>query len=249
MEKMQLNAEIRETVGKKASKTTRSAGFIPAVVYKEGKETANLKINAKELFGILKTKAGANVLVSLKISGAKEKAKERVVLIKEIQHHPIKDQILHVDFQEISLTEKMTFDVPLMTKGEAEGVVKDGGVLERILWELKIECLPTAIPERIEVDVTALKIGDAVLVKDIVVPPDVKILNAPDQTAITVKMPHVEAPKEEAVLEVTEPELIREKKEKEAEEGEEEAAPADKAKEEKKEAKPKEEKKEKEEKK
>jgi len=244
METMQLNAEIREDAGKKATKSARNAGLVPAVVYKEGKDTVSLKINEKELRGILKTKAGANVLVNLKIGGAKEKAKERVVLIKEIQHHPIKDQILHVDFQEISLTEKMIFDVPLITKGEAEGVVKDGGVLERVMWELKIECLPTAIPEKIEIDVTALKIGDAVLVKDIAVSPDVKVLNPPDQTAITVKMPHVEAPKEEGVEEVAEPELIREKKEKEELEGEEEAAPAaEKTKEEKKEAKPKEEKK------
>lgn len=235
MEKIQLNAEIREEAGKKSTKKVRRDGFVPAIVYKEGQETVNLKINEREILKALKTKAGANVLVNLKIAaGAKDKGKDRTVLIKEIQHHPIKDQILHVDFQEISLTEKMTFDVPLATKGEAEGVVKDGGVLEHILWELKVECLPTDIPAKIEVDVTALKIGDAILVKDIVPPAGVKILNVPEQTAITVKMPHVEAPKEEAVEEVTEPELIREKKEKEEAEGEEEASAGEEKKEEKK---------------
>lgn len=239
MKTIQLNAEIREGIGKKAARGIRSAGLIPAVVYKEGKETAHLKINQKEFLIALKTKAGANVLVNLKIGGvSKEKAKEQTVLIKEIQRHPIKEGILHVDFHEVSLTEKMIFDVPLVTKGEAEGVVKDEGVLEHVIWELKVECLPTAIPEKIEVDVTALKIGDSILVKDLTPPPDVKILNAPDQTVITVKMPHVEAPKEEGVEETVEPELIREKKEKEEAEGEEEAAG-----EEKKETKPKEEKK------
>lgn len=226
MEKIQLKAEVREAVGKKPSKTIRNEGFVPAVVYKEGKETVSLKINEKELLRALNTKAGTNVLIGLKI-GAGDKTKDRTVLIKEVQHHPIKDRILHVDFKEISLTDKLTIDVPIVTKGEAEGVVKEEGVLEHVLWEVKVECLPTDIPEKIEIDVTSLKIGDSILMKDVQAPPGVKILNSPDQTVVTVKMPHVEKPVEEAVEGVTEPELIREKKEKEEAEGEEagEAAP------------------------
>lgn len=238
MEKIQLKAEIREDAGKKPTKKIRNEGLVPAVVYKEGKETVSLKINEKELVHVLKTKAGANVLIGLKIGG--DKSKDRTVLIKEVQRHPIKEQILHVDFQEISLTEKLTIDVPLVTKGEAEGVVKEEGVLEHVLWEVKVECLPADIPGKIEIDVTSLKIGDAILVKDIQPPAGVKILNAPDQTVVTVKMPHVEKPAEEVAAEAVEPELIREKKEKEEAEGEEGegAAPA-----EDKEAKKKEEKK------
>ena len=238
MEKIQLKAEAREEAGKKPTKKIRNEGFVPAVVYKEGKETVSLKINEKELAYVLKSKAGANVLIGLKIDG--DKSKERTVLIKEVQRHPIKSQILHVDFQEISLTDKLTIDVPLVTKGEAEGVVKEEGVLEHVLWEIKVECLPADIPSKIEVNVTSLKIGDSILVKDIQVPAGVKILNAPDQTVISVKMPHVEKPAEEVAEAVTEPELIREKKEKEEAEGEEgeKAAPEDK-----KEAKGKEEKK------
>jgi large subunit ribosomal protein L25 len=121
-------------------------------------------------------------------------------------------------------------------KGEAEGVVKEEGVLEHVLWEVKVECLPTDIPEKIEVDVTSLKIGDSILIKDIQAPAGVKILNPPDQTVVTVKLPHVEKPVEEVVEGVTEPELIREKKEKEEAEGEEagEAAPGEKKEEKKK---------------
>lgn len=238
MEKIQLKAEIREESGKKPNKKTRAEGFVPAVVYKEGTETVSLKINEKELAHALKTKAGANVLITLKISG--DKSKDRTVLIKDVQHHPIKEQILHVDFHEISLTEKLTIDVPIGTKGEAEGVVKEEGVLEHILWELKVECLPADIPAKIEVDVTKLKMGDSILVKDIQAPAGVKILNSPDQTIVTVKMPQAEKPAEEAVEEVTEPELIREKKEKEEAEGEEGEAADHEG---KKEAKPKEEKK------
>jgi large subunit ribosomal protein L25 len=150
------------------------------------------------------------------------------VIIKEIQHHPIRDQILHVDFQEISLTEKLTVEVPIATKGEAEGVVKEEGVLEHVLWEVKVECLPTDIPEKIELEVTNMKIGDSVLVKDLQVPPGVKILDDAEQTVISVTPPYVEKPAEEvAAEEITEPELIREKKEKEEEEtAAEGAAPA-----------------------
>lgn len=219
MEKIQLKAEIREEAGKKPAKKIRNEGFVPAVVYKEGEETVSLKINEKELAYVLRTKAGANVLIGLKIGG--DKSKERIVLIKEVQRHPIKEQILHVDLQEISLTDKLTVDVPLVTKGDAEGVVKEEGVLEHVLWEIKVECLPVDIPGKIEVDVTSLKIGDSILVKDILMPAGVKILNAPDQTVVTVKMPHVEKPAEEVAEAVTEPELIREKKEKEEAEGEE----------------------------
>ncbi|MDP3790081.1 MAG: 50S ribosomal protein L25, partial [Candidatus Omnitrophota bacterium] len=168
MEKIQLKAEVREEAGKKPTKKIRNEGFVPGVVYKEGKETVSLKINEKELAQLLKAKAGANVLIGLKIDG--DKSKERTVLIKEVQRHPIKTQILHVDFQEISLTDKLTIDVPLVTKGEAEGVVKEEGVMEHVLWEVKVECLPTDIPGKIEVDVTALKIGDSILVKDIKAP-------------------------------------------------------------------------------
>jgi large subunit ribosomal protein L25 len=219
MEKIQLKAEIREAIGKKPSKKIRNEGFVPAVVYKAGKETISLKINEKELAYALKTKAGANVLIGLTIGG--DKAKERTVLIKEVQHHPIKEAIVHVDFQEILLTEKLIIDVPIVTKGQAEGVVKEEGVLERVLWELKIECLPADIPGKIEVEVTNLKIGDSILVKDIKAPAGVRILNAPDQTVVTVKMPYVEKPAEEGAEAAIEPELIREKKEKEEAEGEE----------------------------
>ncbi|MDD5680643.1 MAG: 50S ribosomal protein L25 [Candidatus Omnitrophica bacterium] len=227
MEKIQLKAEVRDAVGKKPSKKVRNEGFVPAVVYKEGKETVSLKINEKELLKALNTKAGTNVLIGLKVDAGEGKSKDRTVLVKEVQHHPIKDRIIHVDFQEISLTEKLTIDVPLVTKGEAEGVVKEEGVLEHVLWEVKVECLPADIPEKIEIDVTSLKIGDSILMKDVQAPAGVKILNPPDQTVVTVKLPHVEKPVEEGVEEVVEPELIREKKEKEEAEGEEagEAAP------------------------
>ena len=221
METVELKAKVRENVGKKYSKKLRHENLIPGVVYKEGEKTVHLKLSEKDLVHALRTKAGENVLISLKVEdGPKAKGKERVVVVKEMQHHPIKEQILHVDFQEISLTEKLTIDVPIALKGEAEGVVKEEGVLEHIIWEVKVECLPTDIPEKIEVEVSAMKIGDKVLVKDLVVPPGVTILDDSEQAVIAVELPHVEKPKEEGEEEALEPELIREKKE--LEEGEEE---------------------------
>jgi large subunit ribosomal protein L25 len=235
MERVPLNAQTREETGKKSTKALRKENLVPAVVYKEGKKTVHLRINERDLYNALHTKAGENALINLKVEDkAKGKDKDRVVIIKEIQQHPIRAQVLHVDFQEISLTEELEVDVPIAVKGEAEGVVKDEGVLEHVMWEVKVACLPTDIPEKIEIDVTQMKIGDSVLIKDLEVPPGVKILADAEQTVISVVPQHVEevapAPEEE----ITEPELIREKKEEEeVEEGAEEAAPK-----EKKEAKP-----------
>jgi len=220
MEKVILKSEERAFAGKKIAKDLRKRGLVPAVVYKSGKEALNLQLTVDDLNDAIHTKAGENVIITLNISG-KSKVKDKTVVIKEIQREPIKDGILHVDFNEISLTEVLKVNVPLISHGEPEGVKKDGGILEHIMWELQIECLPAAIPEKIEVDVLGLKIGDAIFVKDIVPPEGVKVLNDPELIVMIVKPPKVEAPKvEEVVQEAAEPELIRKKKEEALEEGE-----------------------------
>ena len=240
MEKVILKAEVREGSGKRRAKDLRKKDIMPAVVYKGGKDALKLQLAVKDLETALHTKAGENVIVTLKIEGGKEKTKDKTVLIKEIQREPIKDRILHVDFNEISLTEALKVNVPLAAHGEPAGVKADGGTLEHVMWELQVECLPTNIPERIEVEVSELKIGNAIYVKNIPVPEGVKILTDPELIAMIVKPPKVEVPKEEAAAEApVEPELIRKKKEAE-EEGEEEKkeeAPKAKAAEAKKEEK------------
>jgi large subunit ribosomal protein L25 len=221
-----LKAETRTATGKKVAKDLRGKGLIPANVYKQGKGAVSLQVSNEDFQQILRTKAGENVIITLKVSGA---AKDKTVLIKEIQREPIKDGILHIDFNEISLTEALKVDVPLVSRGEPVGVKVDGGVLEHVMRELHIECLPTEIPEKIEADVSGLKIGDAIFVKDIKVPGSIKVLNDPELIAMIVKAPKVEVPKEEVVAEgAAEPELIRKKKEEEASE-EEAAAPAKEA--------------------
>ena len=238
MEKVILKAEVRNQAGKKIAKDLRNKSLVPANVYRSGKAATSLTISDKDLRGVLHTKAGENVLITLKISGGESSAKDRTVLIKEIQRHPVRDNILHVDFNEISLTEVLKVNVPLVAHGEPVGVKVDGGLLEHVLRELSVECLPADIPAKIEVEVEALKIGEHILVKDIKVPKGVKVLNDPELIAMIVKAPKVEAPKEEVVPGGEEPELIRKKKEEEAAEGEEpKEAPAAAAKEPKKEEK------------
>lgn len=234
MERIKLNAELREEIGKVKIKKIRKADFVPACLYKRGEETRNIKINKRELLDVLHTKAGENVLLDLTLKDDSAK-KPRPVMIKEVQHHPIKDVVLHVDFNEISLTEAINVSVPIVSKGAADAVTKERGVLEHVMWEIEVECLPTNIPEKIEIDITNLKIGDKIHVKDLSIPPGVKILADPEQTVMSAEPPHVEEAVEEVVEgeEVTEPEVIAKgKKEEEGEAAEE--APA-KKKEEKKE--------------
>ena len=238
MEKVILKVETREGSGKRNAKDLRNKKLIPAVVYKGGKDALKLQLAAADLSQVLRTKAGEIVIVTLKITGGDSKTKDKTVVIKEIQREPIKSQILHVDFNEISLTDTLKVNVPLTAHGEPEGK-KEGGTLEHVMWELQVECLPTDIPEKIEVDVSKLKIGDAIYVKNIIAPEGVKVLTDPELIAMIVKPPKIEVPKEEVGAEAgsLEPELIRKKKEVEegAEEAKKEEAPkADAAKKEEK---------------
>ena len=224
MEKVVLKAHIRTETGKRFAKDLRNKGIVPANVYKGGKGALSLQIGAGDLRAALETKAGENVIITLEIAG-EGNIKDKTVLIMEIQREPIKDGILHVDFNEISLTDVLKINVPLVSKGEPVGVRVDSGILEHVMWELEIECLPTAIPEKIEVDVSNLKIGDAIYVKGVVVPEGIKVLNDPELIVMQVKAKKVEVPKEEVVEEgAVAPELIRKKKEEELEEGAEAGA-------------------------
>src|SRR3989338_772352 len=169
MEKVILKAEVRLASGKRIAKDLRKKNTIPAVVYKGGLDAMKLQLSVREFEQILHTKAGENIIVTLKIAGPDQTAKDKTVLIKEIQREPIKERILHVDFNEISLTETLKVNVPLAAHGEPEGK-KDGGTLEHVMRELQVECLPADIPEKIEVEVSGLKISDAIYVKNITAP-------------------------------------------------------------------------------
>jgi large subunit ribosomal protein L25 len=231
MEELFLDAEVREEVGRGKVKALKDKGFIPAVVYAEGKAALALKLSHRQLVQLVHHHRIEGVVINLNIKDDK-KQKARPCLIKEIQHDPVQGEIIHVDFNQISLTKAIKVNVPVVAKGEAVGVKQEGGSLEHILWEIEIECLPTGIPKNIEIDISQLKLGESIHVQDILAPQGVKILNDPGAIVLTVAAPM----KEEAPVEAVEgeaaqePEVIKEKKEVPGEAAEE-------AKEEKKETK------------
>ena len=235
MEEIILYAEPREEIGRGKVKGLRDKGFIPAVVYGEGKAAQAIKLPRGEFLHIMHQYHIENAVISLKMKEDK-KQKARACLIKEIQYDPVVGDVVHLDFNEISLTENIKVNIPVEVQGEAIGVKQEGGSLEQILWEIEVECLPTQIPDKIKVDVAKLKIGESIHIKDIVAPSGVKFINEPDTIVVTISTPmKEEAPAEEGLEteEAKEPEVIKEKKEAPAEEGEEKEAKEGKDKKEK----------------
>ena len=178
MEQIKLKANLREVTGKIHVKKLRTGGFIPAVVYHRGEKTVSITVPDKEIIKILQSEGGENVLINLAIEHDK-KSKSRAVIIKEVQHHPVKRSILHIDFNEISLTEKIIVEVEVVSVGEPIGVKQDGGVLDRPLRVIKIQCLPTDIPNHIDVDVSGLKLNEGIHVRDLILSDKIKAVTDP----------------------------------------------------------------------
>src|SRR5213595_211672 len=211
-----LAANPRTTTGKGAARQARFHGKVPAVIYGHGRETQPLELEAKALEKALQGVEPASTIIDLVVDGKTVKT-----LIREIQRHPIRPDIIHVDFYEIHATEKVKLKVPVHLVGNPDGVRNAGGVLDQVTREVEIEVLPENIPDRVELDVTALKIGDSLHVRDLSIS-NAAILTGADLTIATVVPPRAEevaAPTAEAATtEVAEPELIR--KVREGEEGE-----------------------------
>lgn len=215
MKTVELKAKVRKDLGKQKVKLVRVAGEVPAIVYAGGKPAVAIQMNSKEFDTIIHSQAGENVIITLKVEGEKD----HTVQIREIQHHPVSGGIVHVDFMSISLTQKITVQVPVQEKGEPAGV-KEGGVLDHVHRTVTVECLPTQIPDRIIVVVDSLNINDAILAKDLVLPKGVVCLLPADEIVLKVLPPR----RDEVVAEVVpgegekEPEVLTAKKEKEGEE-------------------------------
>jgi large subunit ribosomal protein L25 len=231
MEAIYLETSAREDAEIGKSHLLRKQNIVPCVVYGEGKKTLSLKIDRGHLIKFMHAHhGGENIVITLKVASPEgKKAQEKAVLIKEIQKHPVSGDILHVDFNEVSLTKRIVVKVPIASKGEPVGVKQEGGSLEHILWEVDVECLPTQIPGKLEIDVTNLKIGDFITVKDLPVPEGVAIKHDIEALVFSVMAPmkveEAVAPEAAAGAEgatSAEPEVI--KKEKKPVEGEEEEA-------------------------
>ena len=224
----QLLAHPRTATGTRAARRLRRAGFVPGVLYGKAVKTMPVQVSRHDLVKFLHARAGEHGLATLRIEqgasgGSGGKSLEKPVLIKAVEHDPVLGDIRHVDFQTIVLTEQIRVKVHLLLQGEPVGVKQDGGVLEHFLREIEVECLPTQIPNQIEHDIAALKIGDALHVRDVAAPPGARITTDPESVVASVLAPKEEKV-EEAAAAVTEPEVIREKKP-EAEEAAEGKAP------------------------
>jgi large subunit ribosomal protein L25 len=205
-----LSASTRENSGKGAARSLRSSGRVPATIYGHGREAQNLSLDTRELEKLLSHISAENTVIDLALDG-----KSARTIIREIQRHPFKRQILHVDFQELVAGEKVLVDIPLVFVGVPEGVRLSGALLEQILHSISVRVDPSSIPNHIDVDVTNLAMGHSLHVRDLVLPEGLEVLSDEDATICAVIAPRavVEAvPEGEAVAE---PELIRKTKEEE----------------------------------
>jgi len=220
MKSVELKARPRTELGTQAVKRMRAAGRVPAIIYGRSISPQPLEVDAAELEEVLHHSASENVLVHVKVEG---ESNSRLAIIKEVQHHPVKGKILHVDFQQVAEEEKVTITVPVEAVGEAAGV-KAGGILEHVLFQIEVRAKPRDLPENIQVDVTNLGLGETLHVRDIQPPPGVEILTDPEVPVITIVKPAV-GEEEEAAAEVQaeeagEPEVIKRGKEEKEEEEE-----------------------------
>ncbi len=221
----ELVAKRRTTAGTRAVGRLRREGLIPGVVYGKTTSPTPVVISHRDLVKFLHARAGEHGLVKLSVEAdpallgrsaevsrsQKGGAWQKPVLIKHLQRDPVTGEITHVDFHAITLTEQIRIKIPIVLKGEPVGVKQEGGVLEHFLRDIEVECLPTAIPKQVEYDVSALKIGETIHVRDLAPPEGARMTTDPEGVIASVLAPKEE--KVEAVAEaVTEPEVIREKK-------------------------------------
>jgi large subunit ribosomal protein L25 len=163
MAKTTLSATLRSGAGKGVARKLRSAGQVPAVLYGHGDTPRPLAVDAHEL-ELLMAAVGPNTIVTLKLDG---EGGTQDVLLRDVQMHPYKPEVLHVDFFHVHAGEKIHVKVPVRLTGKPVGVHTDGGILDQVLYDLEIECLPGAIPDVVEIDVSALHIGESVRVGEV----------------------------------------------------------------------------------
>lgn len=202
----QITARKRKDSGKGAARTHRREGRIPAILYSHGDDSVSLTIDQNEFDRLVHSISIENTIVELDVEGGRYK-----VLIREVQRHPFRGDFLHVDFFHVAMDEKLHVEIPIVIVGTPDGVKNKGGMLDHQLRELSVFCLPDNIPEKVEVDVSALDVGESIHVGDLNLP-DVEIDTELDRTVATVLAPTVVAEPEEgeegAEPEPAEPELV-----------------------------------------
>lgn len=218
MQKIEIQSEYRKDAGKGVARQLRMRGKIPAVLYSAGASTL-LTMDPKEIDKVLHSLSGENTLITLKVEGGTGEA-SRVAILRDFQRDPITGKILHADLFEISMTEPILVKVPVEVTGGVPAGVKEGGVLQHNIRELEIRCLPSLIPDHIQVDATPMGIGQSIHVKDIHLEAGIEMMADPDQVVVSVAAPMSEAKLEElltsAPKEGKEPEVLTKKEGEEA---------------------------------
>ena len=197
--KITLDAQLRGETGKGAARTLRRNGFIPGVIYGHGEETRICKVDKKQLERILTLGSYEGTLIELKLDDG---ATPRVI-IREVQTHPYRAQVLHVDFLAVHKGEKVKLAVRVNLLGVAPGV-KEGGIMEHLRHEIEIRCDPELIPESLEADISGMEIGDTLTVGDFAVPKGVELLTDPATAISSIVPPTVHKVEEEVVAEEAE---------------------------------------------
>jgi large subunit ribosomal protein L25 len=213
VKRLMLLAAPRMEHGRNAVRRVHARGCVPAVLYGVSDRAHSIEVKRCEVEQILAHAVGENLLVELRIVSSSPESREesgvvnRLSLIQEVQHHPVNGGVLHVDFRAISATSKIEVAIPLEARGEAKGVKAGGGLLEQSLRVLSVECLPQNLPEVIQVDVTALDIGDSCHVRDIVLPEGVRSVTDADLAVFRISEPVIPLTSETT----SSPEIIKEK--------------------------------------
>ncbi len=187
MKTVELNVAVRHKTGKEIARKLRNQGLIPAIIYGPGSEPVPLAVKANELKRVLYRYRGEQILFNLTLED-NGSTTQKMALVKELQYHPVTDEILHVDFYEISMEREVEVEVPIELVGKAKGV-EAGGHLQQLLHTMTVACLPGAIPDKIQVDVSGLEIGDVLHVRDLTPPEGVRYLDNPDEPVVTILAP------------------------------------------------------------
>jgi large subunit ribosomal protein L25 len=213
MKSVSLTAFPRTALRRNAIKKIRRDGRVPAVIYGSRTKPQNLEVKLKDIVNLIHHSATENLLIDLKIEG--DASGSSLALVQQVQHDPLTAKVLHVDFHEVAETEHVIIMVPVETLGEAVGVKVGGGVLEHVLFKIRVRALPKDLPEVITVDVTNLTVGQTLHVKDLPVPEGVEVLGDRMLPVISVAAPRVETVETTvpAAGAAVQPEMIKEKKE------------------------------------
>lgn len=205
----ELSVKRREAVGKSAVRRLRREGWIPVILYGAQADPEPLAVAPKEIQRVLHTHAGGGVLVNLRVAGESE---PRTAVVRDLQFDPVRETLLHVDLQAVRMDEEITVEVAIHAGGEAAGVKEQSGILTVLLRTVEVACLPSLIPERLEIDVSPLRIHDVLTVADLKLPGGVRAVTPRNQAVVTVAPPMVEEVAAPAAAPAAEPEVLTERK-------------------------------------